>query len=139
MNPSASAGAPGTPSLSIVIDEALPGVIELRARGVILLPDLRDACRRLAQARMQRSDLRCLLFDAEGVTRFGRGAVVEAARWITRNASLFDLAITVTRSPSMKSAALALAACAPSLRHVVVSDRAQAMVQLQNRPLAMTG
>jgi hypothetical protein len=138
MDSSTNAGSPGAP-LSIVVDDGLAGVLELRATGVILLPELRDAHRQLAQLRARRNDLRCLLFDAEAVTRFGRGAVVEAARWVTRNAQHFDLAITVTRSPSMKSAALALAACAPRMRHVVVSEREQAMTMLRERTLAMTG
>lgn len=136
--------APPTPQgaphhLTVVIDETLPGVIELRASGVVNLPELRTAFRDLAQSRAQHAGLRCLVFDAESVARFGRGAVVEAARWITRNASLFDLAITVTRSPSLKSAALALATCAPNLRHVVVQERAEAVTMLRARPLAMTG
>jgi hypothetical protein len=131
-------GAPTT-QLSVVIDQALPGVIELRAEGVVNLPELRAAYRDLAQSRARRGDLRCMVFDAQGVTRFGRGAVVEAARWITRNAQLFDLAITITRSPSLKSAAMALSACAPSLRHLVVAERSEALAHLRDRPLAMAG
>jgi len=128
-----------TNNLSIVIDDALPGVIELRATGVVNLPELREAYRQLSQARARRNDLRCMMFDAEGVTRFGRGAVVEASRWITRNAQLFELALTITRSPSLKSSAMALSACAPSLRHVVVAERAEAVAMLRARPLAMAG
>lgn len=123
----------------IVVDDSLPGVIELRALGVVALPELRDAYRELGQLCARRGDLRCLLFDAEGVSRFGRGAVVEAARWITRNARFFDTAITVTRSPSLKSAVLALSACAPTLRHVVVGEREEAMAMLRSRTLPMTG
>jgi hypothetical protein len=131
--------ANGSPQLSILIDESLPGVIELRASGIVNLPELRDAYRELHQTRSRRGDLRCMLLDAEAVSRFGRGAVVESARWITRNAHFFDLAITVTRSPSLKSSALALSACAPTLRHVVVADRNEALAMLRARPLAMTG
>ena len=126
--------------LKVVVDDTLPGVIELRATGVVSLPELRDAYRELAQTRARRGDLRCMLLDAETVSRFGRGAVVEAARWITRNAHLFDIAITVTKSPSLKSAAMALAACAPNLRHTVVTERADAIELLRSRPLvAMAG
>jgi hypothetical protein len=131
--------SPSTAQLSVVIDDALPGVIELRATGVINLPELRSAHRELALARARRSDLRCMVFDAEQVERFGRGAVVEAARWITRNARLFDLAITITRSPSLKGSANALATCAPTLRHAVVADRAEAEAMLRSSPIAMTG
>jgi hypothetical protein len=134
--PTSPAGS--APQIQIVVDEALPGVIELRASGIVSLPELRDAYRTLAQQRSSRGELRCMLLDAEAVTRFGRGAVVEAARWITRNAHYFDLAITVTRSPSLKSAALALSACAPSLRHVVVNERAEALNVLRGRSMAMT-
>ncbi len=125
------------PRLEVIVDE-LPGVIELRASGVVTLPELRDAYIRLAKAREHRNELRTMLLDAEHVTRFGRGAVVEAARWITRNAHFFDLAVTVTRSPSLKSAALALSACAPKLRHVVVNERAEALERLRGGPIAMS-
>jgi hypothetical protein len=124
---------------TIVIDDALPGVIELRATGVVALPELREAYRELGQSCARRSDLRTLLFDAEAVTRFGRGAVVEAARWITRNARFFDRAVTITRSPSLKSAVLALSACAPTLRHEVVSERGEALAKLRGGDLPMTG
>ena len=130
---------PPAPRPTIVVDDALPGVVELRASGIVSLPELRDAYRELAQVCARRGDLRCLLFDTEAVARFGRGAVVEAARWITRNAKLFDVAITVTRSPSLKSAVLALSACAPTLRHVVVSERAEAVAMVRGRTLPMTG
>ncbi len=126
-----------TPLLEVRADE-LPGVIELRATGIVTLPELRDAYTNLAKLRGRRNELRIMLLDAEKVSRFGRGAVVEAARWITRNAHYFDLAITVTRSPSLKSAALALSACAPKLRHVVVADREEALTRLRGGSLAMT-
>ncbi|MEI8256170.1 MAG: hypothetical protein WCJ30_10915 [Deltaproteobacteria bacterium] len=125
------------PRLEVLVDE-LPGVIELRASGVVTLPELREAYATLAKTRERRSDLRIMLLDAEHVTRFGRGAVVEAARWITRNAHYFDLAVTVTRSPSLKSAALALSACAPKLRHVVVNERTEALERLRGGPIAMS-
>jgi hypothetical protein len=38
----------------------------------------------------------------------------------------------------LKSAALALSACAPKLRHVVVSDREEALTRLRGGSLAMT-
>lgn len=127
-------------ALTIHTDDALPGVLELRASGLILLPALRAVHREIAALRARRKDLRVLLFDASAVERFGRGAVVEAARFTTRNARSFDMAVTVTHSPSLKSAALALAACAPSLRHVVVADRNAAIELLRARPaVAMTG
>lgn len=127
-------------ALSVLTDEALSGVLELRASGLVLLPALRAAHREMAALRSRRKDLRVLLFDASAVERFGRGAVVEAARFSTRNARSFDLAITITHSPSLKSAALALAACAPALRHVVVADRAAALEVLRERSaVAMTG
>jgi hypothetical protein len=124
------------PLLEVIVDE-LPGVIELRAAGIVTLPELRDAYANLTKARTRRNELRVMLLDAEKVSRFGRGAVVEAARWITRNAHWFDVAITVTRSPSLKSSALALSACAPKLRHVVVSDREEALVRIRGT-FAMT-
>lgn len=124
---------------SIETDESLPGVVILRATGIVALPELREAYRELGQFCARRGAPRCLLFDAEGVVRFGRGAVVEAARWITRNARYFDLAVTVTRSPSLKSAVLALSACAPTLRQVVVSEREEALALLRERALQMVG
>ena len=52
------------PQLTIAIDDALPGVIELRATGNINLPELRNAFRELAQTRATHGDLRCMVLDA---------------------------------------------------------------------------
>jgi len=125
------------PRIEVIVDE-IPGVLELRASGIVTLPELREAFLTLARIRSTRHELRTMLLDTEKVSRFGRGAVVEAARWITRNAHFFDLAVTITRSPSLKSAALALSACAPKLRHIVVAERTEAIERLRGGPLAMT-
>lgn len=111
----------------------------LLARGAVSLPDVRDALRALELARAARPALDVLVIDAIDVTRFGRGAVVEIARWIPRHGTRLEHVILVSSSNQLRTSVQALAACAPHVKVFCTESRESALTLLDSERLSLTG
>jgi hypothetical protein len=111
----------------------------LRAQGAVSLPNIRDALRSLEQSRATTPTLVTLVIDALDVTRFGRGAVVEIARWIPRNGAGLDRVILVSTSNQLRTSVQALAACAPRVKVFCADTRESALSLLAVERLSLTG
>ncbi len=98
-------------------DEPQP-TLHLIAKGVVTLPMIRDALTELERLRTAHPLAERLLIDTVGVSRFGRGAVLELARWIPRHFAKAKRVELRTHSAQLRSTVGALAMCAPELKTV---------------------
>lgn len=123
----------------LAIEQAPYPHLLLHAEGAVSLPSVRDALRALEDARRTTASLTTLVIDALDVSRFGRGAVVEIARWIPRNGAGLERVIVVSTSTQLRSSVHALAACARSIRVESVETREGAQALLSAPTLSLTG
>lgn len=111
----------------------------LLARGAVSLPAVRDALRALEHARTERPTLDVMVIDAIDVTRFGRGAVVEIARWIPRHGTGLERVILVSSSNQLRTSVQALATCAPHVKVFCTESRESAHALIDSEQLSLTG
>jgi hypothetical protein len=125
--------------VEVRIDRTPTPHLVLHAEGAVTLPSVREALRALEALQRERDAPTSLVIDALHVSRFGRGAVVEIARWIPRNAAGLERVVLVSASSQLRSSVLALAACAPRVRVVSVQTRGEANAALGAAVLDLTG
>ena len=109
------------------------------AQGAVSLPNIRDALRSLELTRASRPELSVMVIDALDVTRFGRGAVVEIARWIPRHGAGLERVVLVSTSNQLRTSVQALAACAPNVKIFCADTREAAIEMLGADRLSLTG
>jgi hypothetical protein len=103
----------------------------LHAEGEVTLPSMRGALSALERLRVDHGAVDALVIDALDVSRFGRGAVLELARWIPRHASWVRRVVVLSHSTQLRTSIVALAACAPSI--TIVSETARDRVDISAR------
>jgi hypothetical protein len=111
----------------------------LRAEGAVTLPSMRFALASLEALHESEPSIDTLVIDALDVSRFGRGAVLELARWIPRNASWVARVFVLTRSTQLRSSVVALAACSPSIAILSESERDRLDFSARLASLDLTG
>lgn len=92
--------------------------LQFIAKGVITLPIVREALAELERLRTANPTVLRLLIDTVGVAKFGRGSVLELARWIPRNFAKAKRVELRTHSAQLRTSVGALAMCAPELQTV---------------------
>lgn len=125
--------------VSLRVDHTPSPHATLLALGSVSLPDVREALRALEAARAADPSLSTLVIDALDVSRFGRGAVVEIARWIPRYGATLERVLLVSTSTQLRSSVQALAACAPHVQVRCVETRDAAGAWLGAPAPALTG
>lgn len=133
------AGAIDVHGVRLTIEQTPFPHLVLRAEGAVSLPSVRDALKELEDARRATPTLTTLVIDALDVSRFGRGAVVEIARWIPRNGAGLERVVVVSTSTQLRSSVQALAACARAIRVESVETREGAQAHLCAPTLSLTG
>jgi hypothetical protein len=136
---SLDAGAAEVHGLRLVLAQIPVPHFALKAEGAVALPSVREALRALEDARRANPTLETLVIDSLDVSRFGRGAVVEIARWIPRNGAGLERVVLVSTSAQLRSSVHALAACARSVRVESVETREDALALLGAPTLSLTG
>ncbi len=92
--------------------------LHLIAKGTINLPTIRAALADLERLHTAHPEASHLLIDTVSVARFGRGAVLELARWIPRHFANGERVELRTLSAQLCTTVSALSKCAPELQTV---------------------